>query len=41
MRGAEYIGSRGVNGGVDHKGRGIEHSIRAAVNDLAGMVDLD
>lgn len=41
MSSAEYIRARGVNSRVDHKGRGIEHAIRAAVNDFAGMIDLD
>lgn len=41
MRRTHDVGPRGVNGPVDHEGRGIEHPHRTPVDDLAGVVHLD
>lgn len=41
MRSAKHIGPSVMNRRVDHECRGIEHTVRTTVNDLAVVIDLD
>lgn len=41
MRRAHHVGTRGVDGRMNHKRRGVEHAVRSAVDDFAVVVDQD
>lgn len=41
MSSTNDIGTSSVNGRVDHERSSVEEPIRASVNDLAIMIDLD